>query len=255
MRALVVVPTYNEAANLPRVTERLLAAAAAAPDDISLLIVDDNSPDGTGRIADELAAAHDNVDVMHRPGKGGLGPAYRAGFAWGMERGFEALCEMDADLSHDPADVPRLLVTLQGADLVIGSRYIPGGGVVDWPPHRLALSKGGNRYVRTVTGLPVEDATSGFRAFRRVVLETLDLTTIRSDGYSFQLEMALRTWRLGFRVMEIPIVFTERTEGASKISRAIVIEALWRVLQWGVQGPRKPAGVHPLSIAATDTGG
>lgn len=252
MRALVVVPTYNEAGNLPRVTQRLLAAATTSADDISLLIVDDNSPDGTGRIADGLAAEHDQVEVLHRPGKGGLGPAYRAGFAWGLERGFEALCEMDADLSHDPADMPRLLATLRGADLVIGSRYVPGGGVVDWPPHRMALSKGGNRYVQIVTGLPVSDATSGFRAFRRTVLETLDLSTVKSDGYSFQLEMALRTWRLGFRVMEVPITFTERTEGASKISRAIVAEALWRVVQWGVQGPRRPAGVHPLSIAATE---
>ena len=252
MRALVVVPTYNEATNLPRVSERLLEAAAAAPDEISLLIVDDNSPDGTGRIADELAAQHDNVEVLHRPGKSGLGAAYRAGFAWGLERGFEALCEMDADLSHDPADMPRLLATLRGADLVIGSRYIPGGGVVNWPSHRLALSKGGNRYVQLLTGLPVEDATSGFRAFRRAVLETLDLSTVRSDGYSFQLEMALRTWRLGFRVMEVPIVFTERTEGASKMSRAIVAEALWRVVQWGAQGPRRAAGVHPRSIVAAD---
>ena len=252
MRALVVVPTYNEAQNLPRVTERLLAAADSAPDDISLLIVDDNSPDGTGRIADGLAEQHDNVEVLHRPGKGGLGAAYRAGFRWGLDRGFAALCEMDADLSHDPADMPRLLATLRGADLVIGSRYIPGGGVVNWPPHRLALSKGGNRYVQLLTGLPVQDATSGFRAFRREVLETLDLPTVKSDGYSFQLEMALRTWRLGFRVMEVPIVFTERTEGASKMSRAIVAEALWRVVQWGAQGPRKAAAVHPMSIAAAD---
>ena len=250
MRALVVVPTYNEAANLPRVTRRLLAAAADSNHDITLLIVDDNSPDGTGRIADGLAAQHDVIEVLHRPGKGGLGPAYRAGFAWGLERGFEALCEMDADLSHDPADLPRMLDTLRGADLVIGSRYVPGGGVVDWPWHRLALSKGGNRYVQFCTGLPVEDATSGFRAFRREVLEELDLITVRSDGYSFQLEMALRTWRLGFRVMEVPITFTERTEGASKISRSIVAEALWRVVQWGAQGPRRPAAVHPRSVAA-----
>lgn len=250
MRALVVVPTYNEANNLPRVTQRLLDAADGAPDDISLLIVDDNSPDGTGRIADDLAEQHDHVHVLHRPGKGGLGAAYRAGFAWGLERQFDALCEMDADLSHDPADMPRLLATLRGADLVIGSRYIPGGGVVNWPPHRLALSRGGNRYVQLLTALPVEDATSGFRAFRREVLETLDLPTVRSDGYSFQLEMALRTWRLGFRVMEVPIVFTERTDGASKMSRAIVAEALWRVVQWGAQGPRTVDGVHPRSVAA-----
>ena len=249
MRALVIVPTYNEAATLPRVAEKLLAAAASCDDEIWLLIVDDNSPDGTGAIADELAAAHANVAVLHRAGKSGLGPAYRAGMRWGLERGFDALCEMDADLSHDPADVPRLLHALRGADLVIGSRYVPGGGMVNWPWHRLALSRGGNKYVRTCTGLPVEDATSGFRAFRRPVLEALALDTVASDGYSFQLEMALRTWRLGFRVVELPITFTERTEGASKISRAIVAEALWRVLQWGVQGPRGPAAVHPASVA------
>lgn len=251
MRALVVVPTYNEATNLPHVVERLRAAASDAPDEIHLLVVDDNSPDGTGAIADELAAADDRMDVMHRPCKGGLGPAYRAGFAWGLERNFDALCEMDADLSHDPADVTRLLTALRGADLVIGSRYVAGGGVVDWPRHRLALSRGGNRYVQTMTGMPVNDATAGFRAYRRAAIEELDLATIRSDGYSFQLEMALRTWRLGFRVVEIPITFVERTEGASKISRAIVVEALWRVFQWGVQGPRRAAPVHPRSVAAT----
>ena len=251
MRALVVVPTYNEAASLPRVVERLQRAAAGAEDDIHLLIVDDSSPDGTGDIADRLAAEASWVDVLHRPGKSGLGSAYRAGFAWGLERGYDALCEMDADLSHDPADVPRLLAALRGADLVIGSRYVPGGGVVDWPWHRRALSRGGNRYVQTMTGMPVEDATAGFRAFRAAVVTALDLSTVRSDGYSFQLEMALRTWRLGFRVMEVPITFVERTEGASKISRAIVVEALWRVMQWGLQGPRRAAGVNPASVAAS----
>ena len=251
MRALVVVPTYNEAASLPRVVQRLHAAAAAATDDIHLLVVDDGSPDGTGEIADRLAEQSASMDVLHRAGKSGLGSAYRAGFAWGMERGFDALCEMDADLSHDPADVPRLLAALRGADLVIGSRYVPGGGVVDWPWHRRALSKGGNRYVQTMTGMPVQDATAGFRAYRAAVITALDLSTVRSDGYSFQLEMALRTWRLGFRVMEVPITFVERTEGASKISRAIVVEALWRVMQWGVQGPRKADGVHPASVAAS----
>jgi dolichol-phosphate mannosyltransferase len=250
MRTLVVVPTYNEALTLPRVAQRLLAVADGADDEIAMLVVDDNSPDGTGAIADELAAADDRVSVLHRPGKGGLGPAYRAGFAWGLERGFDVFCEMDADLSHNPSDIPRLLAALAGADLVIGSRYVPGGGVVDWPWHRLALSKGGNRYVQTMTALPVQDATAGFRAFRRPVLEELDLSTVRSDGYSFQLEMVLRTWRLGFRVVEVPITFVERTEGASKISRAIIGEALWRVFQWGLQGPRTPQPVHPRSIAA-----
>ena len=250
MRALVVVPTYNEAACIARVVERLQAAAATGEDEIDVLIVDDNSPDGTGAIADDLAARLPGIDVLHRPGKGGLGPAYRAGLAWGLEREYDALCEMDADLSHDPADVPRLLTALRGADLVIGSRYVPGGGVVDWPPHRMALSRGGNRYVQLMTGMPVSDATAGFRAFRRAVLEELDLATIKSDGYSFQLEMALRTWRIGFRIVEIPITFVERTEGASKISRSIVVEALWRVAQWGLQGPRRTAGVNPRSVAA-----
>lgn len=250
MRALVVVPTYNEAACLARVVERLWAAAAEADDEIHLLIVDDNSPDGTGQLADDLAQQFDRLTVLHRQAKSGLGSAYRAGFAWGLERGFDALCEMDADLSHDPGDVPRLLAALRGADLVIGSRYVPGGGVVDWPWHRLALSKSGNRYVQTMTGMPVQDATAGFRAYRRAVIETLDMTTVRSDGYSFQLEMALRTWRTGFRVVEIPITFVERSEGASKISRAIVVEALWRVAQWGAQGPRFAAPVHPHSVAA-----
>ncbi len=246
MRSLVIIPTYNERENLAP----LVAAVLAADPALDILVVDDNSPDGTGALADDLAAGDDRIDVMHRPAKGGLGPAYRAGFAWGMERNFDVLCEMDADLSHDPADVVRLLAALRGADLVIGSRYVPGGGVVDWPRHRLALSKGGNRYVQAMTGMPVSDATSGFRAFRRAVVEELDLATVRSDGYSFQLEMALRTWRLGFRVVEIPITFVERTAGASKISRAIVVEALWRVFQWGVQGPRRAAPVHPRSIVA-----
>ena len=250
MRALVVVPTYNEATSLPRVAASLMATAAQSDDEIHLLVADDNSPDGTGEVADSLAAADERITVLHRPAKAGLGAAYRAGFAWGLKRGFDVLCEMDADASHDPADVPRLLAALRGADLVIGSRYVPGGGVVDWPPHRLALSKGGNRYVQLLTGMPVQDATAGFRAYRRSVLEELDLDTIKSDGYSFQLEMALRTWRLGFRIVEIPITFTERSEGASKMSRAIVLEALWRVVQWGLQGPRSAGGVHDRSVAA-----
>ena len=244
MRALVVIPTYNEIATL----ERVVSAALAADGDLSVLIVDDASPDGTGDLADRLAGNDRRVSVMHRPGKGGLGPAYRAGFTWGLEQEFDVFCEMDADHSHNPADLPRLLHALGNADLAIGSRYVPGGGVVDWPPHRLALSRGGNRYVQAATGMPVADATAGFRAFRRPVLEAIDLTTVRSDGYSFQLEMALRTWRLGFRIVEVPITFTERTEGASKISRSIVVEALWRVLQWGLQGPRRAGALHPDSI-------
>jgi len=234
--ALVVIPTYNEIATL----ERAVLRALAATPEISVLIADDASPDGTGWLADRLAAEHERVAVLHRPAKSGLGPAYRAGFAWGLERGFDVLCEMDADLSHDPADLPRLLEALRDADLAIGSRYVEGGRVVDWSRARLALSSWGNRYVRLVTGLPVVDATAGFRAFRREVLTELDLATVRSDGYSFQLEMVLRTWRAGFRIVEVPITFTERREGASKISRAIVLEAIWRTARWGLTGPRRP---------------
>jgi len=247
VRALVVIPTYNERATLGRVVERALAAL----DDLDVLVVDDGSPDGTGELADELAAASPRVLVLHRPGKGGLGPAYRAGLSHGLALGYEALCEMDADESHDPADLPRLIGALENADLVIGSRYVPGGSVVDWPPSRLALSRGGNQYVRLMTGLPVADATAGFRAFRRAVLEEIQLETVRSDGYSFQLEMVLRTWRAGFRVVELPITFTERHEGASKITRGIVREAIWRTARWGILGPRVPSRVHDRSVAAT----
>ncbi|MDQ3537367.1 MAG: polyprenol monophosphomannose synthase [Actinomycetota bacterium] len=252
MRALVVIPTYNEAVTLPRVVRRILEAADGSEHDVQILVVDDASPDGTGDLADELAAHQPGVHVLHRCAKGGLGSAYRAGFAWALQRGFQVCCEMDADESHDAADLPRLLWALNGADLVIGSRYVPGGRVRDWPWYRRALSRGGNRYAKSVTGLPVADATSGYRTFRVEVLQALALATVHSDGYSFQLEMALRTWRLGFRIVEVPITFVERTAGASKISRAIVFEALWRVLQWGVQGPRRAQPVHPASVVLVD---
>jgi len=245
VHALVVIPTYNESATLERAATRALEAYP----DLHVLVVDDASPDGTGDIADRLASGEARVHVLHRPGKGGLGPAYRAGFAWGLARDYEVLCEMDADLSHDPTDLARLVAATQGADLVIGSRYVPGGRVVNWPAHRLRVSRWGNRYVHLMTALPVTDATAGFRAFRRPVLEALDLSTVLSDGYAFQLEMALRTWREGFRIVELPITFTERREGASKFTRSIVVEALWRTAAWGVTGPRRPRGVHPRSVA------
>ncbi|MGI8875504.1 MAG: polyprenol monophosphomannose synthase [Egibacteraceae bacterium] len=247
MRALVVVPTYDEVDSLATVVERLGACDA----DADVLVVDDASPDGTGQLADRLAVDRARLQVLHRAGKGGLGGAYRAGFAWGMQRGFDAFVEMDADLSHDPADVPRLLRTLAGADVVIGSRYVPGGRVLDWPPRRLALSRGGNRYVRLVTGLPVADATAGFRAYRRAVLEEVDLGTVSSDGYGFQVEMALRAWQTGFRVVEVPITFTERRDGASKMSRAIVAEAVLSVARWGLAGPRHAGAPHPRSVATS----
>lgn len=244
MRPLVVIPTYDEASTLAEVAH----GALRADDRLELLVVDDDSPDGTGRIADQLAAGSDRVHVLHRPGKAGLGAAYRAGFGWGMERGYDAFAEMDADGSHDPADLARLLRALAGADLVIGSRYVPGGGVVAWPWQRRLLSRAGNRYARAATGLQVADATAGLRAFRRPVLEAIDVASLRSDGYAFQLETALRTWQAGFRIVEIPITFTEREAGASKMSRAVVAEAVWSVTGWGLAGPRGPSRVHPASV-------
>jgi glycosyltransferase involved in cell wall biosynthesis len=246
LRTLVVVPTYEERGTIVEVVHELRALS----EEPAVLVVDDASPDGTGALADELAAADDQVAVLHRAAKAGLGPAYRAGLQWGLERGFDVLVEMDADLSHDPAELPRLLAALDRADLVIGSRYVDGGRVERWPAHRRALSTAGNRYVRAVTGLPVHDATSGFRAFRRVVLTTIGIGSLRSDGYAFQVETALRAWRSGFAVTEVPIRFVERREGASKLSRRVVLEAAWRV-PWWARGPRRTPAPHPVSVRAS----
>lgn len=245
MRALVVIPTYNEAATIRRVVEAVRTSRRA-----HVLVVDDGSPDGTGEIADWLAERDHGVHVLHRSVKSGLGAAYRAGLRWGLESGYDALGEMDADGSHDPADVPRLLDTLGNADLVIGSRYVPGGAVRNWPVHRLVLSRGANWYVRAFTGLPVNDATAGFRMFRRQTLTALDLDRSQSDGYSFQIEMALRAHAAGFRVVEIPITFVERTDGASKMSRTIVLEALLRVPGWALEARNRPSAVDRRSVAA-----
>ena len=249
MRALVVVPTFNERANIDELVERTLAVP-----DVDLLVVDDGSPDGTGQRADEIAAREPRVRVLHRPRKAGLGSAYRAGLGLGLDEGYEVLVAMDADLSHDPAVLPQLLVAAQRHDLAIGSRYVPGGGVENWPWHRRVLSAGGNLYVRLLTGIPVRDATSGFRAYRAEVLRAIRLQDVRSDGYSFQLETALQTWRAGFRTVEVPITFVERVAGASKISRAIVVEAMLRVLVWAVRCvPTRLHEVrtHPESVAAS----
>ncbi|MGH2792754.1 MAG: polyprenol monophosphomannose synthase, partial [Actinomycetota bacterium] len=216
--------------------------------EVDVLVVDDASPDGTGEIADGVAAGEPRVTVMHRPGKGGLGPAYLAGFAHGLARDYDALIEMDSDLSHDPADVARLLAVASGADLVVGSRYVPGGATVNWSRFRRTLSRAGTLYAKTMLGLPLSDATSGFRCYRRPVLEAIPLTEIRSEGYAFQIELAWRAWTLGFRTVEIPIVFTERREGASKMSRAIVVEALWRVTLWSTRRRRPPKAPHPASV-------
>ena len=230
----MVIPTYDERENLDRILDRLRAAVPAA----DALIVDDASPDGTGNLADERAAADANVHVLHRTGKEGLGPAYIAGFRWGLERGYEALVEMDADGSHAPEELPRLLAALGDADVVLGSRWVPGGSVVDWPRRRELLSRGGNAYARLMLGLPVRDATGGFRVYRREVLETVALADVASAGYCFQVDVLWRAWQAGFRVVEVPIRFVERTAGVSKMSRDVVKEALVKITVWGIRSRR-----------------
>ncbi|MFN2539939.1 MAG: polyprenol monophosphomannose synthase, partial [Mycobacteriales bacterium] len=226
---LVIVPTYNERDNLEIIATRLHDAVPAA----HLLVVDDNSPDGTGKIADELAAESDWVHVLHRTGKLGLGAAYVAGFAWAGERGFDVVVEMDADGSHAPEQLPRLLAALENADLVLGSRWVDGGQVVNWPKSRELLSRGGNLWTRLALGLPLKDATGGYRAYRRPVLDQVLARDVASQGYCFQVDLAWRALQAGFGVVEVPITFTERERGESKMSGSIVREALWRVTQWG----------------------
>jgi dolichol-phosphate mannosyltransferase len=224
-RYLVCVPTYNERANLPLIVPAILVQDHR----LEVLVIDDGSPDGTGELADELAAADPRVHVLHRSAKGGLGRAYLAGFEWALERGYEFIFEMDADFSHDPAFLPRFIEAIQAADIVIGSRYKQGVNVINWPISRLLLSLGANQYARFVTGLPITDSTGGFKCFRRKVLEAIDFSRVRSNGYAFQIEMSYRAWRKGFTLVEIPIVFTDRVEGHSKMSRRIVREAIWMV--------------------------
>ena len=230
-QALVIVPTYNERETLPEAARRLFAAAGQRVD---LLVVDDGSPDGTADIVRELSTGPHGVHLMERPGKLGLGTAYVAGFRWAMERGYQAVVEMDADLSHDPGDVPRLLDALDDASLVIGSRYVPGGRVENWGAIRRGLSAAGNIYARLWLGYDVRDSTGGFRAYRVDVLRKLDLDTLKSEGYAFQIEMTRRMHLAGERITEVPITFIERVAGKSKMSRRIVAEALVRVTRWGV---------------------
>ncbi|MDE2875370.1 MAG: polyprenol monophosphomannose synthase [Gemmatimonadota bacterium] len=225
-RVLVIVPTYNERDNLPRVVPLILGQGDA----FHVLVVDDNSPDGTGDVADAMAAHDERVNVLHRPGKQGLGAAYVAGFGWGLQRGFDVLIEMDADLSHPADRLPALVAALEDVDVAVGSRYVGGNiTVVNWPLRRLMISLFGSWYARMITRLPVNDATGGFNAFRRGVLETVGLEKIQSNGYSFQIELKLRAWRAGFALCEVPIVFTERDSGESKMSGRIIREAVWRV--------------------------
>jgi dolichol-phosphate mannosyltransferase len=235
-RVLVIIPTFNERENLPLIHRRLTEACPG----VHLLIVDDNSPDGTGKLADELAQAEPGrTHVMHRTAKNGLGAAYLEGFAWGMSRGYSVLVEMDADGSHAPEQLHRLLDAVDtGADLAIGSRYVDGGTVRNWPWRRLALSKTANTYSRVALGIGVHDITAGFRAYRREVLEAIDLDTVDSKGYCFQIEMTWRTVNNGFLVVEVPITFTERELGVSKMSGSNIREALFKVTRWGVEGRR-----------------
>jgi len=230
MRALVVLPTYNEAANIETVLQR---TRASLPDG-GVLVVDDGSPDGTADIAEQVGKELGGIEVLRRTEKAGLGSAYRAGFRWGLARGWEAMVEMDADLSHDPAALPDLVGPLDdGYDLVIGSRYVPGGSIPNWQRHRHLLSRGGNWYAATVLGLPVTDSTSGFRAYRAEALRRLDLDRVRADGYGFQIEMCYRIVQHGGRVTEVPIRFVDRAQGESKMSTHIVVEAFALVTWWG----------------------
>lgn len=230
-RALVIVPTYNERENLPRIVPMILEQ----DERIDVLVIDDGSPDGTGDVADEIAARESRVSVIHRSGKLGLGTAYIAGFRWGIERQYEYLLEMDADFSHDPAHLPAFLDAIEEYDVVLGSRYLNGRvTVINWPIGRLMLSYFANVYARKVTGLPVADATGGFKCFRREVLQDVALDQVESEGYAFQIEMSFRAWRRGHRIGEIPIIFVDRTLGESKMSKKIVREAVWKVwkLRW-----------------------
>ena len=224
-QTLVIVPTVNERDNLPRMAERLLSLSVG----VDLLVVDGNSSDGTGQIADELAAKHPQIHVIHESKKSGLGRAYIAGFKWALERNYEFIFEMDADFSHDPDEIPNFLKAIQNADLVLGSRYCGGVRVLNWPLKRLLLSRCAGIYVWVVTGMPFTDPTGGYKCFRRRALQAINLDAVRSKQYGFQIEMTHRLWRDGFKVAEVPITFTERVEGKSKLSRGVVTEAFWMV--------------------------
>ncbi len=235
-KTLVVVPTYNERENLPKLAQRLLGL----PVQVEVLVVDDNSPDGTGKLADELAAQYAAIHVLHRTEKSGLGRAYIAGFKWALDAGFEFVFEMDGDFSHNPDDVPMFLEAAKEADVVLGSRYLNGIRIINWPLSRLMLSKGAAKYVKIVTGMPFTDPTGGYKCFRRRALQAINLDEVRSNGYSFQIEMTHKLWRQGMKVVEVPIIFTERIQGHSKMSGHIISEALWMVIRlWFQNGMRR----------------
>ncbi len=246
---LIVMPTYNERENLPRMAQRLLAL----PVKVDLLVVDDNSPDGTGKLADDLSTQHAEINVLHRAEKSGLGRAYIAGFKWALERGYEFVFEMDGDFSHNPDDIPAFLEAAREADLVLGSRYLNGIRIMNWPLSRLMLSKSAAAYVRIITGMPFTDPTGGYKCFRRRALEAIELEAVRSNGYSFQIEMTHKLWRQGYPIVEVPIIFTERVQGHSKMSGHIVREALIMVWRLWLQNrcrrrprsPKKPPSSLP----------
>ncbi|MGI5201123.1 polyprenol monophosphomannose synthase [Spirillospora sp. CA-108201] len=229
-RVLVIIPTYNERDNIERIAGRVREAVPS----VDVLVVDDASPDGTGEAADAMAAEDEQIKVLHRQGKEGLGPAYIAGFRWAAEHGYDVMVEMDADGSHQPEELPRLLSALEDADLVIGARWVPGGRVRNWPKRREALSRGANTYARVMLGIPLHDSTGGYRAFRAATLEKIGLEGVDSRGYCFQIDLALRAVRQGLRVVEVPITFVERVHGTSKMSRDVMAEAALRITQWGM---------------------
>lgn len=234
MKFLIVIPTYNEIQNLKGLTEAVFQIADSKAHlygvkEVNVLVVDDNSPDGTGKLADELAKKEPRISVLHRTQKNGLGKAYVAGFAWALDRGYDAICEMDADFSHNPAYLPEFWRLLKDHDVVLGSRYVDGGGVKNWGLARRFISRGGSVYARSILGMPIQDMTGGYNAWRRAVLEAVDISTLRSEGYAFQIELKWRAWKKGFKLVEFPILFEDRFAGKSKMSKRIIIEAMLRV--------------------------
>lgn len=251
-KTVVIVPTFNERENLPSLVERVMAQPAA----VDMLVVDDNSPDGTGLLADDIAARNPRVQVLHRAEKNGLGRAYCAGFAWALQRGYEFIFEMDGDFSHNPNDIPTFLDAAESADLVLGSRYRNGIRVINWPLKRLMLSLAAAKYVRIITGMPFSDPTGGYKCFRRQALLSIDLEAVRSNGYSFQIELTHSIWRRGMKIVEVPIIFTDRFHGSSKMSSKIVREALWMVWRLLLQNRlrRSPRPTECPSTGAPSSG-